>query len=196
MFQKFEFHGRELFASNVVINADKEKNVWNFYTNPEKFKAVNDLIKDIDLYVESYVFYVANRSKVEVAYVTELSNIHKLSDGDMFCDSLLIEKMITDFSKKLNESKTKGLIVPDRLDSKTRNEFLSIYAKEIAQLDNMWLEPIMVHSHKNAFTQYVDLITYLYYVYTSNLTGRSYFESTKRIFEEKIPGEVEHINLV
>lgn len=192
MFNSFEFHAKEMLK-NHRYNPNTEKNVWCYYSKAEKFQAINNIIADVDKYVEKYLFYVVNKENFIECYSGELGKLSRNRDKNNFCDSKMIETIITDYNSRLFKTGHKGLIVPDELDSNIREMFLNSYNELKDDLTQLWLEPITVFSHKNAFTQYVDIITYLFNVYYSEIEDKSYYSSAKKIFTEKIKEKIEII---
>lgn len=192
-FSNFELHAVEMFnpkRNNQRKRVYKE-NPWQYSNNQEIIKFVNELLRDINPYIKDvYIFKVDKQDLLD--YCKESG----ITPTDTLLDDYMVEFVVKSFNHILVSSDKKGSILPDKLDSRIRDQFV----KEIRSIEskNLWSEPIVLDSASNAFTQLVDIITYCYYlVYTGKCDDPTKdLKAVKSTYEKYIKGFVNEKNLI
>lgn len=120
-------------------------------------------------------------------------HIHNKTFDDHFPDhtikekTALANKYITQFVlEELSStySSEKVFLVMDNLDSEIRDSFVE--ELEGKNYPNLWAEPIIVESHKNAFIQLIDLFTYVFYLDYSDKFVRRRLKRVRNAYRSQI----------
>lgn len=181
MFDKFEFHAVKMINRKDKYRGKKliEENVWKYCPPTEVFKIINEIFIKISPYINSlYMFKVEKQSYID--YCNGLS----ITPSDSLCYEHMIEFVLSEYNSLLMSEKIKGAIVPDRLESRIRDNF--VQAIHVQKYNTFWTEPIPVDSDTNAFTQLIDLITYFYYKIYINDTNMDNFKAIKKSYLKHI----------
>ena len=176
----------EIHAYYMFNKAEPNKNPWFYYGGREKHLLIKELIDSVMELIDAVYYFQADKETLSLYY----DEIKLTGDNDKQTNKLrdkttekeLLELMIKEFHDWLEKRQRKGLIIPDVLDEKLRESFVSkMYEYKSYRC---WDEPILVDSGSNAFTQLADLVTYIYMkINTSHLKSNKSF---RKLYKQKI----------
>jgi hypothetical protein len=182
MLTNFEFHAVQLFNPKKNITRKGKvikENPWQYYPDTKRFTLVNDLFYQMLPYIDQLIMF-----KVEKPSFISYCKKSGLVPKDELVDSLMVDFIIAEYNKWLKDKGLKGVIVPDRLDSKIRDKFVQ-KIKSYAS-PTLWTEPVCVESYFNAFTQIIDLITYCYYIVYTQAKTKSNYNAVEKVYNRTI----------
>ena len=182
MLTNFEFHAVQLFnpQKNITRNGKMIKeNPWQYYPDAKRFQLVNDLFYQMKPYIDQLIMF-----KVEKPNFISYCKNNSLVPSDKLVDDLMVDFITAEYDQWLKNRGLKGVIVPDRLDSKIRDNFVQ-KIQEYAS-PNLWTEPVCVESYFNAFTQIIDLITYCYYIMYTNAKTKPNYNAIEKVYNKTI----------
>lgn len=198
LMNNFEIHSVKIFNTKEPYT-----NPWYYYPVEKKFRLLNDLI---DVAIDSVeVVYFFRAQKVSIGkYIDEQnyimpSHFKEKVFYDRKTDEYMIKFIVSTFHDWLDEKGRKGTIVPDELEPHIREGFVEAMKNIGSSL--CWDEPIVVNSAMNAFTQLVDIFTYIYFKLentpegetenTSGVDGSfNLIKAIRRIYKKKIKDKV------
>jgi hypothetical protein len=195
----FEFHATEIFKTKR-----DQSNPWSYFDPQNKFRMVYELIDTVIDSVECVYIFEINKNELNDYRngkgLSEPDKKHEKRQLDKELDKEIIKMVVDTFNQFLIETGTKGSIIPDRLNSDIRENFVSYMKNNPSDL--CWSEPILVDSNLNAFTQLVDIITYVYLKYrtldpTSKKTKvQDFHRAMNRTYKQRIEPKAVIVNLV
>lgn len=177
MFENFEFH-----AVNMISRKDKkrknhfEENPWKYISEADIFRIINDTLSQLSPYIDDIYMF-----KMDKQHYLNYLRKHSIPETDEQSYDDMIKFIIEEYDLMLKESNSKGVLVPDRLDSNIREKFVDLVHKK--NITSFWSEPITVESNSNAFTQLIDIITYFYYKIYIKDTKMANYRATDRAYK-------------
>ena len=197
--KKFEFHAAAIFKKAI----DRE-NPWYYYPAQDKFRMIYELIDGVIDSIDHIYIFEAKQDEID-SYRAAKGLVaptlkSKKKELDAAIDIDMVKLIIDTYYKHLLASERKGSIIPDRLDADIREHFvghMNTYPSE-----QCWSEPIVVDSSLNAFTQLVDVITYVYIKYktldplATDEFDSNFYRAMKRVYKTKLKDKAQIINLV
>ncbi|MEK5419478.1 DUF3800 domain-containing protein [Paenibacillus sp. FSL L8-0708] len=192
MFENFEFHASVMFKRSDNVRDDEitSENPWKFLNDSELPKILRELLSSLQPYVEKiYMFKVTGEE-----YKRYCDSIGERATDDKLCKDM-VDFILDEYTAVLIEQEVIGALIPDRLDKRMRKQFVSSLAKNHSE-SPIWLEPITVESHSNAFTQLIDVITYIYRMYILNDNSKISFEALRKIYLKYLKDVTEEMDLI
>lgn len=186
--EKFEIHSVDVFNPKKDSGRRKE-NPWKYADTVERSIIIEDLLKEIKPMVHKIFMF-----KIEKQPFNEfVKKIHQPS-SETLANHLFMPFMFGTLNDWAEIDESKIALITDTLDAPIREDFIK-YLSE-GPYDNLWSEPILVESHKNAFTQLIDLITYLFYMDKSGKLDLTEHKRLRKIYRSEIRDMIDVKDLV
>lgn len=177
MFNDFELHATKMISRRDQTRGRKTQlNPWKYISEARIFEIIHDILSKLSPYIDNIYMFQMNKTQ----YTEYLTKNHlNISDEQSYDD--MIGFIVDEYNNLLISNNTKGVLIPDKLDSLIRDKFVdSINNKNIV---TFWAEPVTVESSSNAFTQLIDLITYFYYKIYIKDTRMSNYRAIDRAYK-------------
>lgn len=174
--EKFEIHSVELFNPNIDKTTKQgdiiKHNPWKYISNFERVKIVEDLFTNLKPMINQIFMFQIEKESFNELFQKDPS----VKEKEQIAFQAIIDYILDELTVFSKSDDCEIALIMDTLDSKTRESFV----KKISDgnYPNLWAEPIVVESHKNAFVQLIDLITYVFYL---NYTEKIEHPEHKRI---------------
>lgn len=192
--EKFEIHSVEVFnptREKVRKGVLKKANPWKHISPVELSKMIEDIMVEIFPYIERIVMFKTDKDKF-LDFCGEKS-FEKTNEK---ADELIIECVLDTFNEMGSSTDSHVTLVTDMLSSDTRELFVKKINEKTANLHKLWAEPIIVESSKNAFTQIVDILTYLYHLDVSGKIEKEQYKKIKSVYKQQIKDKIERVELI
>lgn len=181
-FYNFELHAVEMF--NPTRDKKRKKlyreNPWKYSNMQEIIQFSNELLSAIKPYIKNVYIYKTDKPEI-LKYCSE----NGIKATDTLLDDYMVNFVVNSFNDILISTDKKGTILPDNLDSRIRDQFVSEIGNTSSR--NLWSEPVVIDSASNAFTQIIDIITYCYYlVYTGKCDTKEELKPVKTAYKKHI----------
>lgn len=179
--KKFEIHSYELF--NPRRNETNKKgeitkyNPWQFIENSDRLGIIETLFTEIKPFISDIFMFQIHNKSFDNHYPGKSIKEKRILANEHITQYVLKELSILSISDNI-------VFVMDNLDSDIRDAFV----KELSEkkYPNLWAEPIIVESHKNAFIQLIDLFTYVFYLDYSNKFEKRKLKRVRNSYRSQI----------
>ncbi|WP_140420199.1 DUF3800 domain-containing protein [Bacillus cereus] len=185
LFATFELHAVQMFNPYHKMKKGRIKhyNPWTYSDPTVRFQFLTKMITDMLPFISEISIY-----KVTKEEINDFFTRNNITPSDKFVDKAMIEFIIKEYNHLLEQDGKKGVLIPDKLDSGIREEFVVQINKHNANF--LWAEPIVVESYYNAFTQLIDLLTYTFYLVETNANTKPNFKGIQRLYHKHMKKHV------